>query len=94
MNKFIENEHLPNFEFKFKFLEDVRKPLALKRTRKRMEERNKMPETREESQSTVLAEENQINVGKGNQTGNAEKKSSIYSRKPNHCNLYKRSGFF
>lgn len=38
-----------------------------------MEERNKMPETREESKSTVLAEENQTNVGKGNQTGNAEK---------------------
>ena len=60
MNKFLENECLPNFELKLKFFEDIRKPLALKSTRKRVEERNKMPETREESQSTVLAEENQI----------------------------------
>ena len=56
-----------------KLLEDIRKALTLKSTRKRMQGRNKMPETRKESQSTVLAEENQINVGKGNQTGNAEK---------------------
>ena len=56
-----------------KLLEDIRKALTLKSTRKRMQGRNKMPETRKESQSTVLAEENQINVGKGNQTVNAEK---------------------
>ena len=73
MNKFTENECLPNFELKFKFLEDIRKPLALKSTRKRMEERSEMPETREESQTTVLAKENQISVGKENQTGNAKK---------------------
>ena len=74
MNKFTENECLPNFELKFKFLEDLRKPLTLKSTRKRIEEKNKMAETRKESQTTVLAEENQTSVGKENQTGvNAEK---------------------
>ena len=74
MNKFTENECLPNFELKFKFLEDLRKPVTLKSTRKRIEEKNKMAETRKESQTTVLAEENQTSVGKENQTGvNAEK---------------------
>ena len=74
MNKFTENECLPNFELKLKFLENLRKPLTLKSTRKRIEEKNKMAETREESQTTVLAEENQTSVAKENQTGfNAEK---------------------
>ena len=74
MKKFTENECLPNFELKFKFLEDLRKPLTLKSTRNRIEEKNKMAETRKESQTTVLAEENQTSVGKENQTGvNAEK---------------------
>ena len=54
MNKFTENECLPNFELKFKFLENLRKPLTLKSTRKRIEEKNKMAETREESQTKVL----------------------------------------
>ena len=74
MNKFTENECLPNFELKLKFLENVRKSLTLKSTRKRIEEKNKMAETREESETTVLAEENQISAAKENQTGiNAEK---------------------
>ena len=78
MNKFTENECLPNFEFKFKFLENLRKPLALKSTRKGIEEKAKMAETREESQTTVLAEEN-INVAKENQTGiNAEKVKLLF----------------
>ena len=73
MNKFTENECLPNFELKLKFLENLRKPLALKSTRKRIEKKNKMAETREESQTAVLAEENQTSVTKENQTGiNAE----------------------
>ena len=42
MNKFTENECLPNFELKFKFLENLRKPLTLKSTRKRIEEKNKI----------------------------------------------------
>lgn len=84
MNKFTENEFLPNFELKFNFLEDIRKPLTLKSTgRERMEERNKMPESREESQTTVLAAENQTRVGKENQTGNGEKsQASIRKTKP------------
>ena len=74
MDKFTEIECLPNFELKLKFLENLRKPLTLKSTRKRIEEKNKMAETREESQTTVLAEENQTSVAKENQTGiNAEK---------------------
>ena len=74
MNKFTENECLPNFELKFKFLENLRKPLTLKSTRKRIEEKNKMAETREESQTKVLTEENQTSTAKENQTGiNAEK---------------------
>ena len=42
MNKFTENECLSNFEVKFKMLENLRKPLTLKSTRKRNEEKNKM----------------------------------------------------
>jgi len=75
MNKFTENECLPNFELKFRFLENLRKPLTLKSTRKRIEEKNKMTETREESQTTVLDEENQTSVAKDNQTGINAKKS-------------------
>ena len=62
MNKFIENECLPNFELKFNFLENLRKPLTLKSTRKRIEEKNKMAETREESQTKVPTEENQTSA--------------------------------
>ena len=58
MNKFTENECLPNFELKFKLLENLRKPLLLKSTRGRIVEKNRMAKTREESQTTVLAEEN------------------------------------
>ena len=60
MNKFSEDECLPNFELKFKFLENLRKPLTLKSTKKRIElrKKNKMAKTREESQTTVRAEEN------------------------------------
>ena len=58
MNKFTENECLPNFELKFKSLENLRKPLLLKSTRGRIVEKNRMAKTREESQTTVLAEEN------------------------------------
>ena len=68
MNKFRENECLPNFGLKFKFLENLRKLLILKSTRKRFEEK-KMAETREESQTTVLAKENQTSIEKENQTG-------------------------
>ena len=58
MNKFTENECLPNFELKFKSLENLRKPLLLKSTRGRIVEKNRMAKTREESQTTVLAEKN------------------------------------
>ena len=75
MNKFTENECLPNFELKFKFLENLRKPLTLKSTRKRIEEKNKMAETREESQTKVFTEENQTSAAKENQTGNNAEKS-------------------
>ena len=34
MSKFTENECLPNFELKFKLLENLRKPLTLKSMRK------------------------------------------------------------
>ena len=34
MNEFTENECLPNFELKLKFLKNLRKPLPLKSTRK------------------------------------------------------------
>ena len=82
MNKFTENECLPNFELKFKFLEDLRKPLTLKSTRKRIEEKNKMAETRKESQTTVLAEENQTSVGKENQNSMAKLKHLFRRTKP------------
>ena len=42
MNKFTENECLPTFKFKLKLLENLRRPLTLKSTRKRIEEKNKM----------------------------------------------------
>ena len=74
MSKFTEDECLPNFELKFKFLENLRKPLTLKSTRKPIEEKSKMAETREESQTIVLVEETQTSHAKENQTGiNAEK---------------------
>ena len=82
MNKFTENECLPNFELKLKFLENLRKPLKLKSTRKRIEEKNKMAETREESQTKVLTEENQTSAAKENQTGiNAEKSQASIPEK-------------
>jgi len=37
MNEFTENEYLPNLELKFKSLENLRKPLTLKSTRKRID---------------------------------------------------------
>ena len=37
MNEFTENECLPNLELKFKSLENLRKPLTLKSTRKRID---------------------------------------------------------
>ena len=73
-----KNECLPNFELKFKFLENLRKPLTLKSTRKRIEEKNKMAEMGEESQTTVLAEENQTRVAKENQTGISAKKGQAF----------------
>ena len=42
MNKFTENECLPTFKFKLKLLENLRRPLTLKSTRKRFAEKNKM----------------------------------------------------
>ena len=81
MNKFTENECLPNFELQFKFLENLRKPLTLKSTRKRIEEKNKMAETREESQTKVLTEENQTSAAKENQTGINDKKVKHLFRK-------------
>ena len=82
MNKFTENECLPNFELKFKFLENLRKPLTLKSTRKRIEEKNKMAETREESQTKVFTEENQTSAAKENPTGiNAEKSQASIPEK-------------
>ena len=41
-SKFTKYECLSNFELKFKFLENLRKPLTLKSTRKRIEEKRKM----------------------------------------------------
>ena len=58
MNKFTENECLPDFDRKFKILEN----LTLKTTRKHIEEKSKMAEKREESQTTVLSEENQTGI--------------------------------
>ena len=37
MNKFTENECLPNLELKLTILENLRKPLILKSTRKRID---------------------------------------------------------
>jgi len=37
MNEFTEKECLPNPELKFKILENLRKPLTLKSTRKRID---------------------------------------------------------
>ena len=37
MNEFTENERLPNLELKLKFLENLRKPLTRKSTRKRID---------------------------------------------------------
>ena len=37
MNDFTENECLPNLEMKFKIQENLRKPLTLKSTRKRID---------------------------------------------------------
>ena len=75
MNKFTEDESLPNFELKFKFLESLRKPLTLKSTRKRIEEKSKMAETREESQTTIcLPRKTKQATQKKNQMGiNTEK---------------------
>ena len=82
MNKFTENECLPNFELKFKFLENLRKPFTLKSTRKRIEEKNKMAEMREESQTKVFTEENQTSATKENPTGiNAEKSQASIPEK-------------
>ena len=37
MNEFTENECLPNFELKFNFFENLRKPLTLQNSRKRID---------------------------------------------------------
>ena len=70
---------VPNFKLKLKFLENLRKPPTLKSTRIRTEEKNKKSVKREESQTTILIEENQRSIAKENQTCiNAEKsKASI-----------------
>ena len=68
-NKFTGNECLANFEVKFRFLENLRKPLILKSMRKCNEENAKMAETR-----VGLSEENPTSVAKENQTAiNAKK---------------------
>ena len=67
MNKLTENGCLPIFEFKFKFLENSRKPLTLKSTRWLSDEKPKWQ--RRESQTTGLAEKNQTSVAKEIQTG-------------------------
>ena len=87
MKKFTEDECLPNFELQFKFLENLRKPLTLKSTRKRIEEKNKMAETREESQTKVLTEETKQAPRKKTKQVSMPKMSSIYSGKANHCDL-------
>ena len=60
-------------------LENLRKSPTLKSTRIRTEEKNKKSVKREESQTTILIEENQRSIAKENQTCiNAEKsKASI-----------------
>ena len=74
-------------ELKFKFLENLRKSLTLKSTRKRIEEKNKMAEKREESQTTVIAEKNQRSIAKENQTGlspfeEPKTNKSVFQSKP------------
>ena len=60
----------------------MRKPLTLKSTRKRIEEKNKIAETREESQTKVFTEENQTSAAKENPTGiNAEKSQASIPEK-------------
>ena len=77
MNKFTENECLPNFELKL---------------RKCIEEKTKMAETREDERrkpndSSCRRKPNKRRERKPNRY-QCRKESSIYSGKPNHCNLY------
>ena len=73
MNKFTENECLPNFELKFKSLENLRKPLLLKSTRGRIVEKkqNGKDEGRKPNHSscrgkqTSMAKENGIGIDAG-----------------------------
>ena len=73
MNKFTENECLPNFELKFKSLENFRKPLLLKSTRGRIVEKkqNGKDEGRKPNHSscrgkqTSMAKENGISIDAG-----------------------------
>lgn len=74
MNKFIENECLPNFELKLKFLENWRKPLTLKSTRKRIE---KNQNARDEGR-------------KPNDSSRRGKPNKRYERKPKQVSMPKK----
>ena len=74
MNKFTENECLPDFELKFKFRENLRKPLTLKSTRKRIEEKTTCQRRGKKAKRHLLLRKTRQAFAKENQTGiNAEK---------------------
>ena len=86
------------FEFKFKFLENSRKPLTLKSTRKRIDEKPKWQRWGPEKAKRhwVLSEKktSKRRERKPNRY-QCRKRSSIYSGKPNQCSLYIwRTSFF
>ena len=90
MSKFTENEYLPNFEFRFKFLENLRKPLTLKSTRKHREEKKQNGRDeglRKPNDSSCREKPNKHR--EKNQTGiNAEGQASIHFEKPiSHSSL-------
>ena len=64
MNKFTENECLPNFEFKFKFLENLMKLLTLKSTQKRIEEKTKQQRRGKKAkrQTGINSEKGQVSI--------------------------------
>lgn len=74
MNKFIENECLPNFELKLKFLENWRKPLTLKSTRKRIEKKSKCQRRGKKAKRQFSPRKTKQALRKKTKTGiNAEK---------------------
>ena len=94
MNDRTEKECLPNFELKFNFLENLRIPLTLKSTkRKGIEKKNKSKmadrdEGRKPNESSYRGKPNKRRERKQNRY-QCRKKSSIYSGKANHFDLYR-----